>query len=249
MPDRRRMLAGMGIVDDVLTQIDAAFAAAPRPSDDDLLHDDCYDDNDIAALYAYADWRDVPDEVVAYEYAALSFLSPAGYRHFIPAYMSFALRHLDSGENSVDSTISSLGLDEWSDERMRAFTRSKWTGLDGAQRAAVLAFLHAVRSLDDERDADVARALPAWDGTDDGAGDTPEAVAARAADTAAGTETARAWFEELGAREELELVDIRRVGARRYAVVASKPGGAFVHALVELGDDGEIVGVTRSDVS
>jgi hypothetical protein len=235
----------VGIVEDVLAEIDAAFAAAPRPSDDALLHDDCFDDNDIAGLYRFDHWRDVPDAVVSYEYAALSFLSPAGYRHFIPAYMSFALRELDSGENAVDSTIRSLGLDDWSDERMRAFTRSKWSLLDGAQRAAVLSFLRAVAALDDERDEDVARALPSWDGTDDGSADTPEAVAARAALAEADEAAVEAWFAEIDARDayalgELELMDVLRVGARRYAVMATTLDGAYFTAVVELGDDGQL---------
>ena len=33
-------------------------------------------------------WRELTDAQVEREYAALSFLSPAGYRHFIPAYLS-----------------------------------------------------------------------------------------------------------------------------------------------------------------
>ena len=39
------------------------------------------------------------------ENAALSFLSPDGFRHFIPAYMGFTLRHLESGAAAVDSPI------------------------------------------------------------------------------------------------------------------------------------------------
>jgi hypothetical protein len=42
------------------------------------------------------------------EYAALSFPSPDGFRHFIPAYMGFTLRHLEGGAVAVDSTIWSL---------------------------------------------------------------------------------------------------------------------------------------------
>jgi hypothetical protein len=244
----------VGIAEDALAEIDAAFAAAPRPPDDALLHDDCFDDNDIAGLYAFEHWRDVPDDVVRDEYAALSFLSPAGYRHFIAAYMSFALRHLDSGAAVVDSTIWSLALNDWSDERMRAFTRSKWSEFDDAQRAAVLSFLRAVASLDDERAGDVAGALPAWDGSDDGAGDTPEAVAARAAIAQAGEAAVEAWFDEVNARDEyalgeLELMDVRRVGARRYALIAATLDGRFFSAFVELGDDAQVASVSHDVVA
>jgi hypothetical protein len=248
----------------------------------------------MAKLYEFAHWRDVPDEVVAYEYAALSSLSPSGYRHFIAAYMSFSLRHLDSGENAVDSTIWSLTLDDWTDERMRAFTRSKWSLLDDAQRAAVLSFLRAAGSVNDWRDDDIAKALPSWDGSDDGAGDLPEAVAARAAAAERGEDTVEAWFDALnrrddatlaelmapgvqmissgdqdavaagrtaldrllartdehaGATGELELMDIRRVGAQRFALIAETADGTFFSAIHDLGDDGRIVSVSHTFTS
>jgi hypothetical protein len=95
-----------------LAQIKEAFADAPRPSNEDLL----------------------PDELVESEYAALPFLSPDGFRYFIPAYMSFTLRHLESGASLTDS-----------------------------QRAAVVAFLEAVRELGREYLADQAtQALSYW---------------------------------------------------------------------------------------
>lgn len=53
--------------------------------------------DDIVGLYPVEHWRELPDELVESEYAALSFLSPDGFRHFIPAYMGFALRHLQRG--------------------------------------------------------------------------------------------------------------------------------------------------------
>jgi hypothetical protein len=54
------------------------------------------------------------------EYAALSFLSPAGFRHFIPAYMRFTLRRLGSGAAAVNSTIWSLSPDFYADEAEQA---------------------------------------------------------------------------------------------------------------------------------
>ena len=128
----------------VLEKIAAAFADVPRPPNDALLHERCFDDNDIVALYDVAHWRDLSDETIEREYAALSFLSPDGFRHFLPAYMGFALRHRDSGAAAVDSTIWSLDPDVYKEENLREFTRSKLAGFDDAQRAATIAFLEAV---------------------------------------------------------------------------------------------------------
>jgi hypothetical protein len=124
-----------------LAQIKEAFADAPRPSNEDLL----------------------PDELVESEYAALSFLSPDGFRHFIPAYMSFTLRHLESGAAAVDSTIWSLSPPRYDDPGLQAFTVSKLEALDERQRDAAVAFLDAVRELgDDHVEAEAELALTYW---------------------------------------------------------------------------------------
>jgi hypothetical protein len=152
-----------GILQRTLLQIEAAFGDAPRPSNDDLLHERCMDDNDIVHLYPVAHWREMPDELVESEYAALSFLSPDGFRHFIPAYMGFTLRHLAGGAAAVDSTIWSLAPVVYADAGLRDFVASKLASLTESQRAAVVAFLAAIRELGDEYVADEAeRALSYW---------------------------------------------------------------------------------------
>jgi hypothetical protein len=146
-----------------LAQIEQAFADAPRPTNDDLLHERCMDDNDIVRLYPIAHWREMPDELVESEYAALSFLSPDGFRHFIPAYMGFTLRHLDSGAAAVDSTIWSMAPVFYEDAGIGEFVVSKLSSLTDDQRAAVIAFLEAVRELGDDYVADQAgKALSYW---------------------------------------------------------------------------------------
>jgi hypothetical protein len=146
-----------------LAQIEQAFEDAPRPSNDGLLHERCMDDNDIVRLYPVAHWRDMPDELVESEYAALSFLSPDGFRHFIPAYMGFTLRRLGSGAAAVDSTIWSLAPVFYDDPGIQDFVVSKLATLTESQRDAVVAFLDAVGELGDDYVADQAtQALSYW---------------------------------------------------------------------------------------
>jgi hypothetical protein len=150
-------------MEQALATIEAAFAGAPRPPDAELLHERCFDDNDIVALYGVPHWHELDDATVEREYAALSFLSPAGFRHFIPAYLSFALRHLGSGAAAVDSTIWSLAPVFYEDAGLKDFVVSKLASLTDSQRAAVVAFLEAVRELGDEYLADQAtQALSYW---------------------------------------------------------------------------------------
>lgn len=144
------------MTEQVLRQLDAAFADAPRPANEDLLHEQCFDDGDIAALYGIGHWRDVPDDIVEREYAALSFLSAAGFRHFIPAYMSWVLRHPKSPAAVVDSTLWALAPSRNPPELV-AFALSKFMLLDEAQRAAIAAFLEALKDLED-----VDEALEYW---------------------------------------------------------------------------------------
>ena len=143
-------------------QIEDAFADAPRPSNEALLHEQCMDDSDLVHLYPVEHWRDMPDELVESEYAALAFLSPDGFRHFIPAYMGFALRRLDSGAAAVDSTIWSLAPVFYEDDALKEFTVSKFATLGDDQRAAVIAFLEAVRDLGDEYVAEHAGNALTW---------------------------------------------------------------------------------------
>jgi len=150
------------VLEDTLAIIEAAFADVPRPPDRGLLHERCFDDNDIAALYGVQHWRELEDATVEREYAALSFLSPAGFRHFVPAYMGFALRHLGSGAAAVDSTIWSLSPFRYDDPELQAFTVSKLEPLDERQRAAAVAFLEAVRSLGDDHVAAEAELALRW---------------------------------------------------------------------------------------
>jgi hypothetical protein len=132
----------------VLAQIQAAFADVPRPANDDLLHPNCFDDNDIAELYEVVDWHDLSDAMVENEYAALSFLSPEGFHYFIPAYMSFTLRHPESGAAAVESTLWSLS--PVSDQH---FTPSKFIHFNAAQAASVVAFLEAISAYHEVDDA------------------------------------------------------------------------------------------------
>jgi hypothetical protein len=139
-------------LDDILAQINEAFASVPRPTNDDLLHPNCFDDNDIATLYEVRDWRDLSDKMVENEYAALAFLSPAGFRFFIPAYMSFSLRNPSGGAAAVESTLMSLSPDYDAH-----FTPSKFSEFNARQINVVLSFVELMAEF-----ADVSVALAYW---------------------------------------------------------------------------------------
>ena len=145
--------------DEALIRIDATFAGVPRPDNGELHHPESYDDMDLQRLYEIRSWRDMTDQDVIEEYAALSFLSAAGFRYFLPAYMRFALLNPDSPQAVVSSTIWALDPNLYSDG-IAAYARSKYALFDEAQRAAVVAFLEAM--TDSSYGDDALRALQEW---------------------------------------------------------------------------------------
>lgn len=144
-------------IDEALAAIESAFADVVRPGNGELLHADCSDDMDLEALYPIRDWRAMTDEDVVGCYASLSFLSAEGFRYFIPAYMSFVLRHPGSPEAVVSSTVWAFDPTIY-DDSLADFVASKHALLDARQREAVRAFLEAMVPFE----PDAGRALRYW---------------------------------------------------------------------------------------
>jgi hypothetical protein len=142
-----------------LAMVEEAFRDVPRPRNEELLHADCFDESELVPLYAFGSWRGMTDADVVSNYTATSFLSAAGFRCFVPAYLSYALRNRQSAEACVSATIWHLDPALY-DEKIAAFTRSKFALFNGAQRAAVIAFLEAMLASDYADDAE--HALKSW---------------------------------------------------------------------------------------
>ena len=145
--------------EEVLAQVESAFAAVERPHNDELLHPDSFDDMDLVPLYEIESWRDMTDHDLIESYAAPSFLSAAGFRYFFPGYMRFSLTNPDSPEAVVSATIWALDPSLYS-ERIAAYARSKYELFDEAQRAALVSFLEAM--TESSYGDDARRALREW---------------------------------------------------------------------------------------
>lgn len=51
-------------------------------------------------------WQDVPDEAIVDNADAMPFLDPASWRYYLPAFMSWSIRHIDEKDaDPVDATI------------------------------------------------------------------------------------------------------------------------------------------------
>ena len=142
----------MSAMDAIVARIQFAFENAPRPTNDDLLHPDCRDDADIAALYPIESWDALPDATIEQEYGALSCLSPGGFRHFLPAYMRWVARHADEQPDApvVGATFEALTPQEGV---LAAFSLSKFSLLEAEQSSCIAAFLDRMVHHANARDA------------------------------------------------------------------------------------------------
>ena len=137
-------------VSDLVSEIGQAFHGVSRPGV--MLHPEGYDDSEISAFYRYERWQDIEDEDIEFENAALCFVSAEGFQFLIPAYMRFALTHLESDCNSIDATIYAL----CPSGDLDSFQRSKYVTLSIPQRCAIRHFLECMADHPQFVDADVA---------------------------------------------------------------------------------------------
>ncbi len=79
-------------------------------------------------------WREVPDADIEENYSVLSFLDLKGFRYYLPAYMIWSLKNLESASGSPSPDATIFALTNWYDERYSLFTHE--------QCRAVYRFLH-----------------------------------------------------------------------------------------------------------
>ncbi len=86
-----------------------------------------------------SDWQEVPAQVIERLSWALCFVDPQGFRYYVPAYMSFALRHAESDSNSVDFTI--YAFDTQPNSALSEFQASRFSQFDDGQARVICRFL------------------------------------------------------------------------------------------------------------
>jgi hypothetical protein len=82
---------------ELVAQIERAFAAVPYPGDEHICQGTAAqfegsEEANIAAVFRGRHWRDVPLEGLARYSATLTFLTPAAFRFYLPAYLLAVIR-------------------------------------------------------------------------------------------------------------------------------------------------------------
>jgi hypothetical protein len=142
-------------VEEVVAIIREAFSGVERPKKEDLLHfPDKSDDMWIESFLddTETDWVDIDPKKIEYECEALTAFSPAAWRYYLPAYMTWHLRnYATSGSLTVDNVIYALDF-------VRHPNTIRFVALSKEQGKAVLAFLEFMSEVSDEQvDSKVAR--------------------------------------------------------------------------------------------
>lgn len=123
-------------------RIDRAFADLPYPGDDRIVYDNTgthLQCEDIKRLLKGHHWRDVPFELEKLP-SAIFFLSPEGYRFYLPAFMIFSAVEFDRADVIPDEVIQTLTLPRAADLKrlskiakvpgeMQPFSQEEWETL------------------------------------------------------------------------------------------------------------------------
>ena len=117
---------------ELLAEITAAFENEPYPGNLNLLEDNSgYDleaTNIRNALKAHT-WQQLPDKVMAYEQSGYAWLSPMGFKYYLPAYLCFAVRDYYEADSIPVNLIYDFTLKAEIDVLRSAFVTKKY-GMD-----------------------------------------------------------------------------------------------------------------------
>ena len=98
--------------DELIAEITRSFQAEPYPGDLHIVTNNApgYDleSLQIRETFKVHTWQTMPDDLLLYEQAALSLLSPQGFKYYLPAFLCLAVRHYTAADALPDSLIFHL---------------------------------------------------------------------------------------------------------------------------------------------
>jgi hypothetical protein len=113
--------------------LEEAFGDLPVPAPEAIIRNPAVEDlecGQVAELLGGRHWRDLTAADLMFEHAALNFLSPEGFRFYLPAFTRFALLEFDAADMVPIVIVWSLG---YSDDD----TQQRIALLDDSQRAVM----------------------------------------------------------------------------------------------------------------
>ena len=143
-------------------EIQVAFAATPYPGDNALCEGGGEEPGEIALDLRGVSWQSAHPTLLERCYAALSFLSDAGFRYFLPAFLRADLMRSELGYEGNAEPVHTLtrglydkNIDLEGIENLRTFTETHWqegTGEHGVSYERILEMLTATKQHMEEFD-------------------------------------------------------------------------------------------------
>jgi hypothetical protein len=137
----------------LLKEIQDAFGSVQRGDGTTLHQAQAMDDyagpeQELAARRLDTDqrWGDVPEQDIVRHYTALGFLNADGFRYYIPAHMSFAVKYYKAG--SFDFLILDwilYALNPGDDPELPGWKIEQFENLDQRQKEVICHFLHFIK--------------------------------------------------------------------------------------------------------
>jgi hypothetical protein len=152
----------MSLEEQLLAELRAAFGQVERRPDAELFAE--------RADYLWSEglhggsgpWWEISADTIAHEPHALGELTIAGFRFFLPAYLSWVIQDIRSGYFTSDTTIYALDATNYSEPALSE-RRARFASLNSAQHAVVVKFLGWAAAHDDRLDSRAAsRALASY---------------------------------------------------------------------------------------
>jgi hypothetical protein len=116
--------------DELLAELTTSFGPEPRPDEGDIVTNNApgYDLESLQirdTFKAYT-WQALPQALLEYEQGGFNFLSRAGLRYYLPAYLHFAVRDYAAADAIPDRLIQALTLPAEIDEVLSALATSQY---------------------------------------------------------------------------------------------------------------------------
>ena len=129
-----------------------AFSCQPYPGDANIAGGDFGEYLDAKREVENIRWQDLSDDHISRLDWLLPFLSPLGFRYYLPAFLLYTLRHIKTSDMATDATLWNLQADELFSERVQL--------LNVSQQRAVKHFLEFMKEHGDEGcEEDAAEAI------------------------------------------------------------------------------------------
>ncbi|MCF2145864.1 hypothetical protein IQ276_005190 [Desmonostoc muscorum LEGE 12446] len=132
----------------LILDIEKAFSNVEYPGDDEIVYDNTgyhLECNEIKEVLKGKDWRSLSLDMLRYHAEGLFFLTPEGYRFYLPAYLLASIRSYREADMIPTTIVHSLNAPQEQDSEMAPFS-SRISNFNQDQKTVIKRFLEFLRT-------------------------------------------------------------------------------------------------------